>query len=82
LSVPGSAEHAEELKKRFSAAHAWLTKNTQLALVVPHGVARDLFPSGYGQKEWDSVIAHFIPGESVESVEISGNQVFVLLKRA
>jgi hypothetical protein len=79
---PGSKEWKEEREERRKAADAWLRLNPQTALVVPTAVARDLFPGGYGEKEWAPYAPEIMPGHTVEMVEIGGNHTFVILKRS
>jgi hypothetical protein len=79
--VPGTKEYEALVEQRRAAADAWIRENVNIAIVVPRAVAKDLFPNGYGLAEFGPLASSLIPGETAESVEVSPNYTFVLLKR-
>jgi hypothetical protein len=81
MPAPGTPEFLAEKEAKRKAAEAWLRENVQIALVIPRAVARDLFPSGYGEVEWNKILPEVMPGEVVDGVEIGVNNTFVMLKR-
>ena len=82
MSAPGSPEWEKERADRAQAAHVWLRENTQLALVIPFAVMKDLLPGGMDNEKFQPILSDIMPGEICEELEYSQNRIYCHLKRS